>query len=119
MPHLTFVGAKIVLMHKWDPARALELIEREQAANWRAHMSANSCSTPIVSRHAHLGRWAAAVALQPDLVEDQQGQGGSAAIDRLRLTETHGIITAVGNIFFTAADIGWPHHADLRPQGCR
>lgn len=96
----TLSGGRIVLMYKWDPGRALELIEREQVTNFSG--------VPTMSREllAHAdwarrdtssltGMGGGGAALHPDLV---------GKIDRsLRygrpntgygLTETSGIVTA-------------------------
>ena len=104
----TFVGAKIVLMHKWDPARALELIEREQVATFtgvptmsRELLLHPDWETRDTSSLGSMGGGGAA--LQPDLVEKiSKAKGAVQPSTGYGLTETHGIITAVGNIFFTA-----------------
>ena len=96
----TFGGAKLVLMHKWDAGRALELIEREGVTNFSG--------VPTMSREMLLHPdWArrdtstmqsmggGGAALQPDLVGKigralKAGQPSTA----YGMTETCGIITA-------------------------
>ena len=103
---LTFLGAKLVLMHKWDPGRALELIEREQVATFtgvptmsRELLLHPDWETRDTSSLGSMGGGGAA--LQPDLVEKiSKAKGAVQPSTGYGLTETHGIITAVGNIFF-------------------
>ncbi|MEM9467186.1 MAG: class I adenylate-forming enzyme family protein [Actinomycetota bacterium] len=105
---ITFLGAKLVLMHKWDPGRALELIEREQVATFtgvptmsRELLLHPDWETRDTSSLGSMGGGGAA--LQPDLVEKiSSAKGAVQPSTGYGLTETHGIITAVGNIFFTA-----------------
>jgi len=104
----TAIGAKIVLLHRWDPARALELIEREQVATFtgvptmsREMLLHPDWETRDTSSLGQMGGGGAA--LQPDLVEKiDQTKGAVKPSTGYGLTETHGIITAVGNVFFTA-----------------
>ena len=103
---LTFLGAKLVLMHKWDAGRALELIEREQVATFtgvptmsRELLLHPDWETRDTSSLGSMGGGGAA--LQPDLVEKiSKAKGAVQPSTGYGLTETHGIITAVGNIFF-------------------
>ncbi len=103
----TLAGGKIVLTYKWDPARALELIERERVTNFSG--------VPTMSRELLLhpdwatrdtsslvGMGGGGAAVQPDLVAkiDTSLKTGAPSTG-YGLTETHGIVTANGNIFFT------------------
>jgi steroid-24-oyl-CoA synthetase len=104
----TAVGAKLVFMHKWDAGRALELIEREQVVSFtgvptmsREMLLHPDWDTRDTSSMASMGGGGAAV--QPDLVEKIDGAKGAVKPSTgYGLTETSGIITAVGNIFFSA-----------------
>jgi len=104
----TAIGATIVLLHRWDPARALELIEREQVTTFtgvptmsREMLLHPDWETRDTSSLGQMGGGGAA--LQPDLVDKiDKAKGAVKPSTGYGLTETHGIITAVGNIFFTA-----------------
>jgi long-chain acyl-CoA synthetase len=104
----TATGAKLVFMHKWDAGRALELIEREQVVSFtgvptmsREMLLHPDWETRDTSSMAAMGGGGAA--LQPDLVEKiDSAKGAVKPSTGYGLTETHGIITAVGNIFFSA-----------------
>ena len=102
----TAIGAKIVFTYKWDPGRALELIEREKVTNFSG--------VPTMSRELLLhpdwatrdtssiqGMGGGGAALQPDLVNKIAGalKGGAPATG-YGMTETHGIITANSARFF-------------------
>jgi len=104
----TLVGAKIVLTYKWDPARALELIEREQVTNFsgvptmsREMLLHPDWETRDTSSLRSLGGGGAP--LQRDLVEkiDAALPTGVPSIG-YGLTETHGILTANANTFYVA-----------------
>jgi len=104
----TLTGGRIVLTYKWNPTRALELIEREQVTNFSGvpTMSRELLAHPDWSRRDHsslqsLGGGGAQ--LQPDLVEkiDQSLEGGVPSTG-YGLTETHGIVTANSARFFLA-----------------
>lgn len=104
----TLSGAKIVLTYKWDPGRALELIEREKVTNFSGvpTMSRELLAHPDWSKRdtsslAALGGGGAA--LQPDLVEkiDKTLKGGAPSTG-YGLTETCGIVTANSAAFFIA-----------------
>ena len=97
---VTLTGGTMVLMYKWDAARALELIERERVTNLSG--------VPTMSRELLLhadwesrdtsslkGMGGGGAPLQPDLVEkiDQSLADGSPSTG-YGLTETHGIVTA-------------------------
>ncbi len=104
----TLTGARIVLTYKWDPGRALELIEREKVTNFSG--------VPTMSREllAHpdwetrdtsslLGMGGGGAALQPDLVNKIAGalKAGQPSTG-YGLTETHGIVTANSSRFYVA-----------------
>ena len=104
----TISGGKMVMMHRWDAARALELIEREgvnmftgvptMAREMLAHPDWHTRNT---SSLASLGGGGAAI--QPDLVEKiDNADGGVKPATGYGLTETSGVITAVSNAFFLA-----------------
>ncbi len=96
----TLAGGTIVLTYKWDPGRALELIEREGVTNFSgvptmsrellAHPDWDKRDTSTVQ-----GMGGGGAALQPDLVDkiDKSLKGGAPATG-YGLTETHGIVTA-------------------------
>ena len=102
----TISGAKIVFTYKWDPGRALELIEREQVTTFSG--------VPTMSRELLLhpdwatrdtsslqGLGGGGAALQPDLVQKIAGAlTDSAPSTGYGMTETHGIITANGGRWF-------------------
>ena len=106
----TLGGAKLVLMYKWDPGRALELIEREKVTSFSG--------VPTMSRELLLhpdwgkrdtstlqGMGGGGAALQPDLVgkiaDALKGSGGQPSTG-YGMTETHGIITANSARWFIA-----------------
>ncbi len=104
----TAVGGTVVLLRKWDPARALELIERERVTNFtgvptmsREMLMHPDWETRDTSSLESLGGGGAA--LQPDLVEkiDNAGENVKPSTG-YGLTETHGIVTAIAAAFFTA-----------------
>lgn len=102
----TISGAKLVLMYKWDPARALELIEREKVTNFsgvptmsREMLMHPDWETRDTSSLQGLGGGGAA--LQPDLVQKIAGKvSGSAPTTGYGMTETSGIITANSGRWF-------------------
>ena len=104
----TISGGKIVLMHKWDTARALELIERERVNMFtgvptmsREILAHPDWQTRDTSSLASLGGGGAAI--QPDLVEKIDNTPGNVKpATGYGLTETSGVITAVSNAFFSA-----------------
>ncbi len=104
----TLTGSRIVLTYKWDPGRALELIEREGVTNFSgvptmsrellAHPDWNTRDTSTL-----LGMGGGGAALQPDLVGKIAGAlKGGAPSTGYGLTETHGIVTANAARFFLA-----------------
>ena len=103
----TLVGGAVVLMYKWDPGRALELIEREQVTNFsgvptmgRELLLHPDWKTRDISSLAAISGGGAAV--QPDLVEkiDKELETGTPTTG-YGMTETHGIITANTSLWYT------------------
>ena len=106
----TLSGAKVVLTYKWDPGRALELIERERVTSFSG--------VPTMSRELLLhpdwekrdtsslqGMGGGGAALQPDLVgkiADALKKSGGQPSTGYGMTETHGIITANSSRWFIA-----------------
>lgn len=102
----TLAGGKLVLTYKWDPARALELIEREKVTNFSgvptmgrellAHPDWAKRDTSSLRSVAGGG-----APMQPDLVEKiDKTLGGSAPSIGYGLTETTGIVTANSARFY-------------------
>ncbi len=96
----TLIGGTIVLTYKWDPGRALELIERERVTNFSGvpTMSRELLSHPDWSRRdtsSMIGMAGGGAAVQVDLVGkiEKSLEKGSPATG-YGLTETHGIVTA-------------------------
>ncbi|MEO6122713.1 MAG: class I adenylate-forming enzyme family protein [Ilumatobacteraceae bacterium] len=104
----TISGSKLVLTYKWDPGRALELIEREQVTNFsgvptmsRELLMHPDWATRDTSSLQGLGGGGAA--LQPDLVAKIAGAVSSSAPSTgYGMTETHGIITANSGRWFVS-----------------
>jgi long-chain acyl-CoA synthetase len=104
----TMAGGRIVLTYKWDPARALELIEREKVNNFsgvptmsRELLTHPDWNTRDTSSLRGMGGGGAA--LQPDLVEKiDKSLAQGAPSTGYGLTETHGIVTANASRFFLA-----------------
>lgn len=104
----TLTGAKLVLMYKWDPGRALELIEREKVTTFSGvptmsrellmHPDWDSRDTSTLQ-----GMGGGGAALQPDLVHKIADalEGGQPSTG-YGMTETHGIITANSSRWFIA-----------------
>jgi long-chain acyl-CoA synthetase len=104
----TLIGAKLVLMHKWDAGRAIELIERERVTNFSG--------VPTMSRELLLhpdwttrdtsslqGLGGGGAPLHPDLVEKiDKSLSNGAPSTGYGLTETHGIVTANSAKVYTA-----------------
>jgi acyl-CoA synthetase (AMP-forming)/AMP-acid ligase II len=104
----TLTGARVVFTYKWDPARALELIEREQVTTFSGvpTMSRELLMHPDWATRdtsSLLGMGGGGAALQPDLVGKIAGalKNGVPATG-YGLTETHGIVTANSARFFLA-----------------
>ncbi|MGB3412620.1 MAG: class I adenylate-forming enzyme family protein [Microthrixaceae bacterium] len=104
----TIAGGKIVLTYKWDPARALELIEREKVTNFSgvptmgrellAHPDWAKRDTSSIRSMAGGG-----APMQPDLVEKiDKTLGGSAPSVGYGLTETTGVVTVNSARYFLA-----------------
>ena len=104
----TISGGKMVMMYKWDTARAIELIEREGVNMFtgvptmaREMLAHPDWQTRDTSSLAALGGGGAAI--QPDLVEKIDNTPGNVKpATGYGLTETSGVITAVSNDFFSA-----------------
>ncbi len=102
----TLTGSRIVFTYKWDPARALELIEREKVTTFSG--------VPTMSRELLMhpdwatrdtsslqGMGGGGAALQPDLVgKIADALKNGAPSTGYGLTETHGIVTANSARFF-------------------
>ena len=109
----TLVGGTVVFLHKWDAARALELIERERVTTFSgvptmsrdllAHPDWNTRDTSSLK-----GLGGGGAAILPDLVDkiDRSLESGSPTTG-YGLTETSGIITASSATMFT-----------LKPASC-
>ena len=104
----TISGGKMVMMYRWDTARAIELIEREGVNMFtgvptmaREMLAHPDWQTRDTSSLAALGGGGAAI--QPDLVEKIDNTPGNVKpATGYGLTETSGVITAVSNDFFSA-----------------
>ncbi|CAB4590108.1 unannotated protein [freshwater metagenome] len=103
----TLTGSRIVFTYKWDPGRALELIEREGVTSLSGvpTMSRELLMHPDwdkrdTSSLRSMGGGGAA--LQPDLVGKIAGalKGKGVPSTGYGLTETHGIVTANSSRFF-------------------
>ena len=105
---VTATGGRLVLMHHWDPAEALRIIERERVTTFTG--------VPTMSRellrHPDWGgtdtsslrsMGGGGAALQPDLVAriDSSLRHGRP-VTGYGLTETTGIATAIGNEYYVA-----------------
>ena len=104
----TVAGGRVVLTYKWDPGRALELIEREGVTNFsgvptmsRELLMHPDWKTRDTSTLAGMGGGGAA--LQPDLVGKIAGalKNGQPSTG-YGMTETCGIITANSSRWFVA-----------------
>ncbi len=103
----TLAGGRMVLTRKWDPARALELIEREGVTNFSgvptmarellAHPDWEARDTSTVKGLAGGG-----APVQPDLVEKIDKTVGGGATTGYGLTETCGIVTANSARYYVA-----------------
>ncbi len=96
----TLVGGKVVMTYKWDPGRALELIERERITNFSGvpSMSRELLMHPDWSTRdtsSVVGMGGGGSAVQPDLVHKIAGalKTGQPSTG-YGMTETCGIITA-------------------------
>ena len=110
----TLAGGKIIHMHKWDPAEALDLIEKERVTAFSAVplMTRELLSHPDFKKRdtsslATMGGGGAA--MQPDLVHKVAEEAdGAQPTTGYGMTETCGIISAVSSVFFRdkAASVG-------------
>jgi long-chain acyl-CoA synthetase len=104
----TMTGGEIVLTYKWNPGRALELIEREGVTNFSGvpTMSRELINHPDWATRDHSslrGMGGGGAPLQPDLVEKiDESLSDGAPSTGYGLTETHGIVTANSARFFLA-----------------
>lgn len=105
----TLTGSRIVFTYKWDPGRALELIEREGVTTFSGvpTMSRELLQHPdwaTRNTSSLQGMGGGGAALQPDLVDKIAGalRGQGAPSTGYGLTETHGIVTANSARFFIA-----------------
>ena len=110
----TLAGGRIVFTYKWDPGRALELIEREHVTNFSGvpTMSRELLAHPDWEKRdtsSLQGMGGGGAALQPDLVEkiDKSLKTGAPSTG-YGLTETCGIVTAnsAGNYVAKPASCG-------------
>ena len=105
---VTATGGRLILMHHWDPAEALRIIERERVTTFTGvptmsrellrHPDWEDTDTSSVRSMGGGG-----AALQPDLVAriDTSLRHGQP-ITGYGLTETTGIATALGSEFYVA-----------------
>ena len=107
MHPVTAVGGKLILMHKWDPEQALEMIERERPTTFTgvptmARELVNSSDFPKrdTSSLDNLGGGGAAV--QPDLVQKIEERLEGRPSTGYGLTEVNGVITVNAAHFFLA-----------------
>jgi long-chain acyl-CoA synthetase len=96
----TLAGGRIVFTYKWDPGRALELIERERVTNFSGvpTMSRELLAHPDWDKRdtsSLQGMGGGGAALQPDLVDKiDKSLSKGAPSTGYGLTETCGIVTA-------------------------
>tara|TARA_B100000686_G_C16665705_1_gene903482 strand:- start:373 stop:1254 length:882 start_codon:yes stop_codon:yes gene_type:complete len=107
MHPVTITGGKLVLMHRWNPESALELIERERTSTFTgvpvmARELINSPDFQIrdTSSLQNLGGGGAPV--QPDLVSKIEKQVAGRPATGYGLTEVNGVITINAAHFFLA-----------------
>ncbi len=104
---ITAVGGKLILMHRWNPETALELIERERPSTFtgvptmaRELINSPDFATRDTSSITTLGGGGAAV--QPDLVQKIEDRMEGRPSTGYGLTETNGVITINAGQFFLA-----------------
>jgi acyl-CoA synthetase (AMP-forming)/AMP-acid ligase II len=107
MHPVTAVGGKLVLMHRWNPEQALELIERERPTTFTGvpTMARELVNSPDFSKRDtssldSLGGGGAAV--QPDLVQKIEERLEGRPSTGYGLTEVNGVITVNAAHFFLA-----------------
>ena len=107
MHPVTAVGGKLVLMHKWNPEQALEVIERERPTTFTGvpTMARELVNSPDFSKRDtssldSLGGGGAAV--QPDLVQKIEERLEGRPSTGYGLTEVNGVITVNAAHFFLA-----------------
>jgi len=104
----TLAGGRLVLMYKWDPGRALELIEREGVTNFSGvpTMSRELLMHPDWERRdttSLRGMGGGGAAVQPDLVAKIDASlANGVPSTGYGLTETHGIVTANSSRYYTS-----------------
>ncbi len=102
----TIAGGKLVLTYKWDPGRALELIEREKVTNFSGvpTMGRELLAHPDWSRRDTSSLRSVAgggAPMQPDLVDKiDKTLGGAAPSTGYGLTETTGVVTVNSARYF-------------------
>jgi long-chain acyl-CoA synthetase len=105
---VTAAGGELVLMYRWDAGEALRLIEREKVSSMSGVpvMSRELLSHPDFHRRdtsSLLSLGGGGAPLQPDLVAKIDAEVATARpATGYGMTETCGIITAVGGDFFVA-----------------
>ena len=104
---ITAVGGRLILMHRWDPEVALELIERERPASLTGvpTMTRELLNSPDFERRdtsslSHVGGGGAPV--QPDLVHKIEDRLEGRPSTGYGLTEVNGVITINVGHFFMA-----------------
>ena len=107
MHPVTAVGGKLILMHKWDPEQALEIIEKERPTTFTGvpTMARELVNSPDFSKRDtssldSLGGGGAAV--QPDLVQKIEERLEGRPSTGYGLTEVNGAITINSAHFFLA-----------------
>ena len=104
---ITAGGGRLVLMHRWNPERALELIERERCSSMSSvpTMARELINSPDFDKRdtsslEHLGGGGAAV--QPDLVTKIEERIQGRPSTGYGLTEVNGVVTINSAHFFLA-----------------
>ena len=104
----TLAGGRLVLTRKWDPGRALELIEREGVTNFSGvpTMSREMLAHPDWEKRdtsSLVSLSGGGAPVQPDLVEKiDRSLSGGAPSTGYGLTETSGIVTANASRYYLA-----------------